>query len=48
MYFDKEKLKINMNNVGRIGRDGSKKSKEDSTDADWRLTVHPAWRIQAK
>ena len=25
MYFDKEKMKINMNNVGRVGRDGSKK-----------------------
>ena len=25
MYFDKTKLKINMDNVGRVGKDGSKK-----------------------
>ena len=25
MYFDKAKLKINMDNVGRVGKDGSKK-----------------------
>ncbi len=25
MYFNKEKLKINMDNVGRVGKDGSKK-----------------------
>ena len=25
MYFDKDKMKINMDNVGRVGKDGSKK-----------------------
>ena len=25
MYFDKAKMKINMDNVGRVGKDGSKK-----------------------
>ena len=25
MYFDKAKLKINMDNVGRVGKDGQKK-----------------------
>ena len=25
MYFDKDKMKVNMDNVGRVGKDGSKK-----------------------